>query len=139
MAELLIRVVDRTDPVDPYKDVKLSKRGDVVAILTDGWPWSQEEQSNPQWRILRCKEAVQDCTFLLDPEDDTRTVKVGEDPMLQRRGYHLDIDHDILQGMLKEYFEDDERVFAWADMPQGIDLFDVCVKKPKLPDPNVLG
>lgn len=45
--EALIRVVDKGVAED------CSKAGDVIAICTDGWPWSSAELTNLDWRIVR--------------------------------------------------------------------------------------
>ena len=52
MAELLIRVVDRTNPDDATRDAVLAKRGDVIEVKEDGAFWSPRERTNPDWRIL---------------------------------------------------------------------------------------
>jgi len=52
MAELLVRVVDKVNPNDPDLDLQCLKRGDVVAIGEDGWPWSGKELSNPDWKVM---------------------------------------------------------------------------------------
>lgn len=44
--ELLVRLVDKTAAEDA------SKRGDVVSACPDGWPWSAEERTNPDWLII---------------------------------------------------------------------------------------
>ena len=52
MSELLIRVVDRTNPNDAEKDAVLAKRGDVIEVKADGAFWTPRELTNPAWRIL---------------------------------------------------------------------------------------
>lgn len=44
--EALIRLVDK----GPAEDC--SKRGDVIAVQPDGWAWSNEELTNPDWIIV---------------------------------------------------------------------------------------
>ena len=46
--EVLLRVVDKGVAIE------CSKAGDVIAICPDGWPWSQEELTRDEWRIVRC-------------------------------------------------------------------------------------
>lgn len=53
MCELLVRIVDKTNPDSPSQSAKLLKRGDVVVACPDGWPWSTLEQQSTDWRILR--------------------------------------------------------------------------------------
>ena len=45
--EILCRIVDKSAREDA------SKRGDVIAIRPDGWAWSNEELTNPDWRIIQ--------------------------------------------------------------------------------------
>ena len=52
MAELLVRVVDKVNPNDPDLDLQCLKRGDVVTVGEDGWPWSGKELSNPEWKVM---------------------------------------------------------------------------------------
>jgi hypothetical protein len=49
--EILVRVVDKYQP-DPEKNHLVSKRGDVIAVCPDGWGWSLEERTSPDWRII---------------------------------------------------------------------------------------
>lgn len=85
MAELLIRVVDKTDP-DPVRDQQFSKAGDVIVVAPDGHGWSATERSNPDWIIVKLPgvdpSALSD---LLDPDVD------GERRMLRRRGRQIDL------------------------------------------------
>jgi hypothetical protein len=68
MAELLIRVADKTSP-DADKNELLTKAGDVICVCPDGWPWSAAERSNPEWRIVRLPGiAPSTFTDLLEPE-----------------------------------------------------------------------
>lgn len=86
MAEALIRVVDKDQP-DPILSVLSSKRGDVISVCPDGWAWSQEERTNPDWRIVSVAgildSAVQ--TMLL-PDYDPTTGKVR-----RRRAWMVDL------------------------------------------------
>lgn len=50
--EILVRIIDKDQP-DPDLAKMASKRGDVIAICPDGWPWSEAERTNPEWRIVR--------------------------------------------------------------------------------------
>lgn len=53
MAELLIRIVDKTTSADPVFDALIAKRGDVVTIQNDGWPWSPAERAGNPWVIVK--------------------------------------------------------------------------------------
>lgn len=44
--EILCRIVDK----GPGDDC--SKRGDIISVQPDGWAWSNEELTNPDWRII---------------------------------------------------------------------------------------
>jgi hypothetical protein len=50
MAELLVRVTDKTHPTE---NNRVSKRGDVIAVQPDGWAWGALELSQPFWRIVK--------------------------------------------------------------------------------------
>lgn len=88
MAELLVRVVDKTHP-DAAADVGCLKRGDVIAVCPDGWRWGNAELRNPAWRILRVPGAPEAFDALLSPE----VPDLGaEDGPRRKRGFRLDID-----------------------------------------------
>lgn len=140
MAELLLRVVDKVNPDDPYKDVQLTKRGDVVTALPDGWAWSSEEQRNPHWRILKWPSlTLSAATVFLSPEIDSKPQLTGENPMLQRRGFAFDLDAPALPAALKAWLADDTRAEPFFTVPDGITLAMVRKKKPPRPDPTVIG
>lgn len=140
MAELLIRVTDKTNLQDVYKDVQLTKRGHVITVVPDGWSWSEVERTNPDWRIFKWPSvSVDDCIDFLMPEPDLRPVKVGVDPMLQRRAYKLDVDLVSLPTALKNYLADTTRVSPWFTIPANITLAQVKKQVAKRLDPNVIG
>ena len=43
MARLLIRLIDKINPVDIDKNELLSKAGDIIVVRDDGWVWGLEE------------------------------------------------------------------------------------------------
>jgi hypothetical protein len=45
--EFLFPVVDQAAAVDAFK------AGDIIDYHPDGWPWTQRELTNPNWRIVR--------------------------------------------------------------------------------------
>jgi len=53
MAELLIRTVDKINTNSRQKNAKCTKRGDVIVIREDRWPWSTKEETNPEWVIKK--------------------------------------------------------------------------------------
>lgn len=52
MAEILLRVVDKTNE-DKALDALCSKRGDVIVVKPDGWPWGTEELKSDVWRVVK--------------------------------------------------------------------------------------
>lgn len=105
MAELLVRVRDKTSP-DIYKDVRLTKRGDVIVVMPDGWTWGSGELTNPDWRILKLPNvSVEEASAMLggelpiDPQAPSRT--------LQRRAFSFDLDN--LPQSVAGFIADDTR------------------------------
>lgn len=140
MCELLVRVKDKVSP-DPYRDVKLTKRGDVIVVMPDGWAWSSEERTNPDWRIFKWpSESIANASALLSPE-----LPIGQwpenapDPMLQRRGFCLDVNFATLPQALKNYLADDSRAQAFFNVPAQVTIAALKMKRAKRPDPNVIG
>jgi hypothetical protein len=89
MAEMLVRVVDKVNTDDPVLDSKCLKRGMVVAICPDGWPWSDAERGAPYWRIVKVPgAAVGDLSAYLVAELGDPT----QNRFLQLRGFKLDLD-----------------------------------------------
>ncbi|MBZ2208480.1 hypothetical protein [Massilia soli] len=65
--ELLIRTIDKLPLVVPAY-VRASQRGDIIAIVPDGWEWSERERSNPEWLIIKADNLTeQDVESLLEP------------------------------------------------------------------------
>ncbi len=106
MCEIIVQTVDLVCPENAHIDVKLLKRGDVIEVCDDGWQWTDTEINHPNWRLLKfpgvSKEEV---TLLLYPEIDVKPWGViGENPMLQIRGFYLDLDmhpQDDIHAMTK--------------------------------------
>lgn len=105
MAELLVRVRDKTSP-DLYKDVRLTKRGDVIVVMPDGWTWGSGELTNPDWRIVKLPnvsldeaEAMTAGELPADPKVPSRT--------LQRRAFSFDLDN--LPQSVAAFIADDTR------------------------------
>ena len=53
MAELLIRTVDKPLSGDPCVDRHRAMRGCVIAIMPDGFQWSERARTASHWRIVR--------------------------------------------------------------------------------------
>lgn len=70
-SELLVRVVDKTNATDIYKDCQLTKEGMVIVVEPDGWKWSKKELTNPEWRVVISNLKVEEARDLyLAPQDD---------------------------------------------------------------------
>jgi hypothetical protein len=141
MAELLVRVVDKANPDDLYKDVKLTKRGDVIVTAEDGWQWGIEELKNPAWRIIKLPGVkVADVSFLTDAEPDPRPVetRVGAaPPTLQRRRHKFDVDSALLPVGIRNAIADDSRRVPAIAIPPRFDVATVVSRKPAVQDPDV--
>lgn len=132
MCELLVRVVDKVND-DPYLDAQCLKRGDVVVVCEDGWPWSAEEQKNPHWRIVRMPgiPAEKALAFLgpelpESPEDQSR--------VLRRRAFKFDVD-----ALPEKFVADDKRDEHAVDLAvTERDLSALKLAKARAVDPNVL-
>lgn len=104
MAEFLIKAIDATHP-DPVKNERgCYKRGDVVAVKPDGWPWGARE-GFPTFVIVKVPgldpAAVE---HLLHQHEDTTDP---ENPKVFKRrlwGFHLD--HAALPTQVKKSLRD---------------------------------
>lgn len=114
MAELLVRIVDKTND-DPYLDVRCTKRGDVITVQPDGWAWGKEELANPEWRIVKIAASVAECLQFLSPE---LPQSATPDRMIRKRAFKFDL----------------EKLDAGTT-----DLAELKVTKSRLVDPNVIG
>ncbi len=85
MAELLVRVVDKAPP-------STSRRGDVIAVQPDGWPWGRMEMANPDWRLVKLPHvSVEDArNALLEP--GRRSSPTQERGLVPRRAFRLEIE-----------------------------------------------
>ena len=52
MAEALISFQDQLPSSDPNYKLRY-RAGEIITIQQDGWPWSDAELTNPQWRIIK--------------------------------------------------------------------------------------
>lgn len=89
MAEMIVRMADKVNRESPYLDVKCTKRGDVIAICEDGWPWSKAELTNPDWTLVKVTGVLaSDLSAYLAAEPGDPKVN----QMLQRRAFYFDLD-----------------------------------------------
>lgn len=79
--EVLIRIVDKSS--DPLA----MKRGDVITICRDNWPWSAEELQNPEWRIVSVNilQTTADTCLMHDIDAVTKALR-------KKRKYRLNLD-----------------------------------------------
>jgi hypothetical protein len=117
MAQLLIRVVSKENPFDTYKDVKLTKRGDVIMAVEDDHVWGAIELTHPDWRILRCPNMT----------------------MAQARAQHLDVDHPGIPVAVRAYLADRRRTSPDYTMPNWFKLYSIRKVRPRRIDPTILG
>jgi hypothetical protein len=128
MAELLVRVFSKSS-TDPAQDAKLTKRGDVIVVVPDGWGWSDIECTNPHWRIFKWPSVTEsEASALLTPELPISEADV-DNPLLQRRGFNLNLDAAILPAALKAYLADDSRVQPFFNVPAQVTLASIKAKK----------
>ena len=94
MAEILIFMQDRIGD-DVPRNAKLPKRGDVVTVQADGWPWGTAELGDPMFRVVALPGvAVSTLTDLLSwevPTDPNITIPSDLTNTLQYRGFNLNL------------------------------------------------
>lgn len=137
MCELLVRVIDKINHDDPYLDVQCTKRGDVIVIVPDGHVWGVMEQLDPQYRIVKLPGVpVDDVASLIAPEPETDPQNPNR--MLQRRLFRLDLDN--MDAPTRAYLSEGKRARRTMHrLNIGRDaILALRVRKPALPDPNVL-
>jgi hypothetical protein len=106
MAELLLRQRDRSElPVE--QRALTFRRGDVIVACPNNWAWTQEELTNPDWRILALPSVgLSAINQFLQPE---LTATVESPDLLQKRLNYLDVDAASLPQALKNWWRDDTR------------------------------
>lgn len=91
MAELLVRRVDKINTDSPYLDAQCTKRGFVIAVCPDGWPWGGDERGDSAWVILKVPDMSEsEAGMFLAPERDDDPGQPSR--VLQRRAFKLDLD-----------------------------------------------
>lgn len=108
--ELLFRSKDKVNPSE-LLDVKCLKRGDVIAVVADGWNWQRQELINPDWRIIKAPLLTEDDTL------DFTDQEAGDDPMCQRRQYMIDFSHPAITQSFLDYLADDTRSSPYYETP----------------------
>jgi len=140
MAELLIQVVDKTNP-DPELDAKCYKRGDVISILPDGAYWGDATQ-NPLWRIIRVvglsPEELEALLTLSVPED----MSDGMLSLKRRRARFLDLDSPGVPAPMRAWLNDSKRAVPILDLSAHLPLAalrTMLVRRSALASPRVIG
>lgn len=91
MCEIIMRLVSKTHP-DLWWDVKQTKRGDVIEVQADGWPWQERDLSNPDWALLKLPNvSVEFARQFLAAETGDPLIN----PYLQRKRSYIDIDTKV--------------------------------------------
>lgn len=83
MAEILLRVVERTDVPDPEDFKTFLRAGDVVSICPDGFNWGGAERTHPAYRIVRI-DVLQSTLDALMARSIDQNVK-------RPRGWYIDV------------------------------------------------
>lgn len=132
MCELLVRTIDKNNS-DPYLDVHLTKRGDVIHIAPDGWSWGSDELTNVSMLIIQLPNITEaQAAAFLTPEVNTNPLNPSI--MLQRRAFKLDLDDPIL---LEELGTKRTKPKYALNINFG-QLNSMKIAKPSIPDPNIL-
>lgn len=89
MAQILVRVIDKVNPDDPYLDIQCMKRGDVVAVVSDDHVFSEYELSAPWWRVIKVPgvDPAKLSAYTAPEEGDWRVTKT-----LRKRVFKFDLD-----------------------------------------------
>lgn len=137
MAELLIRVADKVS-TDFYNNARITKRGDVIVVSPNGWPWGAEERTAPFWRILALPNvSVNFAQTFLAREVATNQLDLGR--TLQHRAFKLDIDNAALTGQWRIWINDDTRATPiFTSAFSEAQVLGLKLTKPRIVDP-VLG
>lgn len=88
MAEMLVRLYDKYTGKDPVTLAKTTKRGDVIVVQDDGWPWSPAERKSPDWIIISVNMPLAKAQAMLAPEQGDPI----KNPLLQLRAFKVDLD-----------------------------------------------
>lgn len=140
MAELLIRVTDKVNP-EFYKNTKCTKRGDVIVVHENGWPWGRDELTAPFWRIVKHDElSVSEASAFLAPQFDTDPQHPSR--TLLRRAFKLNLDAAGLPAAVRTFLADNERAVPILDITPFVTIDQIRalkIMKSPVEDPNVIG
>lgn len=144
-------VLDKVNQEDFYNNVRLPKRGDVICVVPDGWPWGTRDLSEPHWRILKLPGVpVEDLSYLInhetpsDPQNPPKALqyrgyglnvdKMG-DAIASKNGVNIDIASDFASNLM-----DYQRHTSTFTLPLNADdIKALAIKKTPVSDPAVFG
>lgn len=106
MAELLVRYNDKTNASSEELDAMCSKKFDVVVIVPNGWVWSSEELSNPDWRILALPNISEE---FLAPLVDGGDEASGSGFLSTRRKRRLNMINQAVPKVVRHWWNDTSR------------------------------
>ena len=106
MAELLVRYNDKTNASSEELDAMCSKKFDVVVIVPNGWVWSSEELSNPDWRILALPKISEE---FLAPLVDSGDEAAGSGFLSTRRKRRLNMIKQAVPQVVRDWWNDTSR------------------------------
>lgn len=99
MAEFLIKATSNTNP-NPLKDSRgCYKRGDIVDVRPDGWPWGNEERL-PRFVVVKIPGLDPD-TVMKFMDSQTDSVAIENPTMIKRRLWNLLIDDAGIPNSIK--------------------------------------
>jgi hypothetical protein len=90
MAECLVFITDKVNPHSARMNAECPKRGDIITVQDDGWPWSPAERVFPFSVVQVPGVDAADLSAFLAPEPDDAD-KPGK-KLLQFRAFKFDID-----------------------------------------------
>ncbi len=93
MAEMLVRLFDKYTGKDPHFLAKTTKRGDVIVVQDNKWPWSDLERKSPDWIIVTVDMPIEKARAMLAKElgpEDKNGMPIN--PLLQLRAFKVDLD-----------------------------------------------
>ena len=135
MAELLVRVVDKTND-DKKLDAQCSKRGDVIVVQPDGWPWGREELKSEVWRIVKLPGV--DPGTLVDLVMPEFAIKDGGVVVVRKRAKGLALDKldAVLLQKLDETKQGDQKAVVELSGLEAVAL--LAARETKIADGKVV-
>jgi hypothetical protein len=137
MAEIVVQIVDKVNK-DFYLNCGCYKRGDVIEIREDGFPWGKIDRSNPDWRIIKLPQySVKDLESFRSGEKNTDPTQPSK--TLQRRAFKFDIDNPNLPQDIKSVVSDASRTMEKTTVDSAFNIYAFKVEKAKIEDPAIIG